>query len=249
MVDLEQPGLRILVQEDVEAKDLEAQTVLQVIWLRCSVGMRQAGLGCDERLQYDILDRLPDLLRGDHGLTLLQEMLAVVYRAEDSLEAALVAHVVPLGITVEDELHALFVDCVVSQMHHHVIQVAWARLLVLLRRETRETLLGDVGTEGIDTCHQNVDTQVKFKARYEVRFVEVPLSHEVFVGVLHPVEAPCQEYSLALAAGLGLDDECLRLFIIELDLEVLGILGEDPGGREEFVLFRALPLHCLEVTR
>ena len=211
--------------------------------------MRQAGLGCNQRLQNDVLDRLPDLLRGHHGLALLQEMLAVVDRAEDSLEAALVADVVPLGIAVEDELHALFVDCVVSQMHHHVIQVPRARLLVLLRRETRETLLGDVGTEGVDTCHQNVDTQVKFKARYEVRFVEVPLRHEVFVSVLHPIEAPRQEYSLALAAGLGLDDECLRLFIIELDLEVLGILGEDPGGREEFVLLRALPLHGLEVTR
>ncbi len=78
--------------------------------------------------------------------------------------------------------------------------------------------------------------------------MEVPLCHEVFVSVLHPLEAACQEYPLALAAGLGLDYECLRLFIIELDLKVLGILWEDPGRREEVVLLRALPLHSLEVT-
>ena len=40
--------------------------------------MRQARLGRNQRLQDDVLDRLPDLLRGHHGLTLLQEVLAVV---------------------------------------------------------------------------------------------------------------------------------------------------------------------------
>ena len=159
------------------------------------------------------------------------------------------ADVVPLRIAVEYELHALFVDCVVCQMHHHVVQVSRARLLVLFRCKTRKTLLGDVGTQRVDTCHQNVDTQVKFEARYEVWFVKVSLRHKVFASVLHPFKAPCQEYSLALAAGLGLDYECLRLFIIELDLEVLCILGEDPSWREEFVLLRALSLHGLEVTR
>ena len=79
--------------------------------------------------------------------------------------------------------------------------------------------------------------------------MKVPLRNEVFVGVLHPVEAPCQEYPLALAAGLGLDDEGFRLFIIELNLEVLGILRQDPGRREEVVLLRALSLHGLQVTR
>ena len=126
--------------------------------------MRQAGLGGDQRLQNDILDRLPDLLGGHHGLALLQEVLAVVNRAENGLEAALVTDVVSFGVAVEDELHALLVDCVVSQVHHHVVQVARARLLVLLRRETRKTLLSDVGTEGIDTGHQHVDAQIKLKA-------------------------------------------------------------------------------------
>ena len=211
--------------------------------------MRQAGLGCNQRLQYDVLYRLPDLLRGHHGLALLQKMLAVVNRAEDSLEAALMADIVSLRIAVEDKLHALFVYRIVRQVHHHVVQVARTWLLVLFRRKTRKTLLCDVGSEWVDTSHQNVDSQVKFKARYEVWFVEVPLRHIVFVSVLHPLEAPCQEYSLALAAGLRLDDECLRLFIIELNLKVLGILGKYPSWWEEVVLLRALSLHSLEVTR
>jgi hypothetical protein len=79
--------------------------------------------------------------------------------------------------------------------------------------------------------------------------VEVPLRNEVFVSVLHPVEAACQEYPFALAAGLGLDDEGFRLFIIELNLKVLSILRQDPGRREEVILLWALSLHCLQVTR
>ncbi len=126
--------------------------------------MSQTGLGGDQGLQDDIFDRLPDLLRGNHGLALLQEVLTVVNRAEDGLEAALVADIVSLGVPVEDELHALLVDRVVRQVHHHVVQVARARLLVLLGRETRKSFLGDVCTEGIDTSHQHIDTQVKFKA-------------------------------------------------------------------------------------
>ena len=78
MVDLEQPGLRVLVQEDVEAENLETQAVLQVVWLRRPVGVRQARLGRDQSLQNNVLDRLPYILGGHHGLTLLQEMLAVV---------------------------------------------------------------------------------------------------------------------------------------------------------------------------
>ena len=79
--------------------------------------------------------------------------------------------------------------------------------------------------------------------------MEVSLRNEVFVGVLHPIEAACQEYPLALTAGLRLNDEGFRLFIIELNLKVLGILGQDPGRREEVVLLWALSLHGLQVTR
>jgi hypothetical protein len=56
VVDLEQPGLRVLVQEDVEAENLETQAVLQVVWLRRPVGMRQARLGRDQRFQNNVLD-------------------------------------------------------------------------------------------------------------------------------------------------------------------------------------------------
>ena len=78
VVDLEEPGLRVLVEEDVEAEDLEAQGVLHVVGLGRPVGVGERGLGCDEGLQDDVFDTRPDLLRGDHGLAFFQEVLAVI---------------------------------------------------------------------------------------------------------------------------------------------------------------------------
>ena len=69
----------------------------------------------------------------------------------------------------------------------------------------------------------------------------------MFIGILHPVESPCEEYPLALAARLRFHNERLRLLVVELDFEVFGVLGEDPGRREEIVVIRTLSLHGLEI--
>jgi hypothetical protein len=79
--------------------------------------------------------------------------------------------------------------------------------------------------------------------------VKVPLSDEVFIGVLHPVEAARQEYPFALAACFRLYNKGFRLLVIELELEVFGVLWEDPGRWEKVVVIRALPLHRLQITR
>jgi len=120
VVNLEEPGLRVLVQEDVEAQDLETQTVLQVVRFRCSICMRQRWLSCYQSLQDDILDALPYFLGGDHGLPLFKEMFPVVYGAEDGLETAFVADIVPLRVSIKHKLHRFFVYRVICQMHHHV---------------------------------------------------------------------------------------------------------------------------------
>ncbi len=78
--------------------------------------------------------------------------------------------------------------------------------------------------------------------------MKVSLRHEMFIGILHPVESPCQEYPLTLTARLRFHYKCLRFLVIELEFEIFGILGEDPSGWEEIVVIRAFPLHRLEVT-
>ena len=45
MIDLNKPGLGILVNEHVETENLEAHRIFEIIWLRCLVSMRQLRLG------------------------------------------------------------------------------------------------------------------------------------------------------------------------------------------------------------
>ena len=54
--------------------------------------------------------------------------------------------------------------------------------------------------------------------------MQVPLGH-IVLSMDHPVAIPRQEYTLALALRLWLDDEGLSSLTIELLFETLGIAG------------------------
>ena len=158
------------------------------------------------------------------------------------------ANVISFWVSIENKLRAFLVDGIVSQMHHHVIKVSRPRFLIFLGSKTSQALSCYVSTQRINSCDQYIYTEIELKARYQVRFVKVSLCHKVFISILHPIEAPSEEYALALAACLGLHNESFRLFIIELYLEIFGILGQYPGRREKIVVVRTLPLHRLQVT-
>ncbi len=70
----------------------------------------------------------------------------------------------------------------------------------------------------------------------------------MFIGVLHPVESPSEEYPFALAAGLWFHYESLRLLVIELKFEVFRVLRENPSRGEEIVVIRAFSLHGLQIA-
>ena len=95
----------------------------------------------------------------------------------------------------------------------------------------------NVGTQGIHTGHQHVDTQVKLQFVYQVGLVQVPLGYIVLTG-LQPFVVSCQKNSLALAACLRLHYERFSFFIIELSFEILGVLGQKPRFREKVEIRR-----------
>jgi len=47
LVDLYQRGFKVLVKDDVKAKDLEAQLILEVIWLALPISVIKRMLTCD----------------------------------------------------------------------------------------------------------------------------------------------------------------------------------------------------------
>ena len=50
----------------------------------------------------------------------------------------------------------------------------------------------------------------------------------IVLSCLEPFKVSGKEYSLALAAGLRFNNECLRFLIIKLRFKILGILGQQP---------------------
>ena len=50
MIDLQDPWFELLIEEDVEAKDLEAHRVLDIIWLAGTVSVSQLWLNSADSL-------------------------------------------------------------------------------------------------------------------------------------------------------------------------------------------------------
>ena len=106
----------------------------------------------------------------------------------------------------------------------------------------------NIGTQGIHTGHEYVDTQVKLQLVYQVGLVQVPLGYIVLTG-LQPLVVSCQKNSLALAACLGLHYECFSLLVIELGFEILGVLGKEPSFGEKVEIRRTCLLDGHKVLR
>lgn len=78
--------------------------------------------------------------------------------------------------------------------------------------------------------------------------MEVALGNEVLICILHPVESSSEENTLTLAACLWLDNKRFGFLVIELKLEILGVLRQYPCGWEEIIIFRAFALHGLQIS-
>ena len=137
MVDLQKPGLCEIVQVYVEAKNLEAERILQVLRLGGSVKMVHLMNSSKQCLDADLLDFRPHFIgghyfifRGTRGINVLE------YRCETSF----VANIVSRSILILLESRTLFVDGIVRQVHTKVIQIALYRALVLFGCKSGETL-------------------------------------------------------------------------------------------------------------
>lgn len=115
VVDFEEVGVQLLVQEDVEAQQLEAGVVGRIVPLGfCSVV--ENGLHGEQSLDHKVLDLVPELVGvGAQGISeLLKE-------AEDG---PFVGLSVLLFFHAWDEVVVLLVDREVGQVLEHVVFVA-----------------------------------------------------------------------------------------------------------------------------
>lgn len=56
----------------------------------------------------------------------------------------------------------IFVDCVIGEMHEHVVEVFGIRRLIRTRRKPRQSLLKHISPQRTDAIEQYIDPQVEF---------------------------------------------------------------------------------------
>ena len=76
--------------------------------------------------------------------------------------------------------------------------------------------------------------------------MQIPLGYIMFTNN-KPIEVPSQENTLTLTTCLRLDDKCLCLLVVELNLEVLRVLWEQPCFGEKVEIRGANLFHGHQV--
>jgi hypothetical protein len=243
MIDLEKPGLALVIQEDVKTQYLEAERVLDVGRLGCSIHMIDEVYAAEDRLDAYLFDLLPNLLRSRQISTVI---LHLVNQVKHTLKTTFVPDVVFACIHVPDVVLAGFVDCIVRQMHAHIVQVVFVWTLVLFSGKPGHSTFVDEAPQWTNACDQHVDAQVKLEFVDEEGLVDVLLGYVVF-SLHYPVGAPGQKDPVALALLFWFDDECFWLLAFKQVAELLQVFGQHEGCWEEIEMLWARSLHSPEV--
>ena len=133
MIDFEEVGLQVFVQDDVETQQFKAHRTFPISRLTRPVIMQQVWLNREHGLDNDVFD-------------LEEEGVCVValgpQAVHDGLEAPLVALVIQ-GILGVLELTVILVYCVICQVNEHVFNVGIVKAarLELLGGKADDTLV------------------------------------------------------------------------------------------------------------
>jgi hypothetical protein len=63
--------------------------------------------------------------------------LSLINMLEYSSQATLMPNIIMLNILIKDETFVILINCIVSEMHAHVIHIEVVRAIVLLRCKSR----------------------------------------------------------------------------------------------------------------
>ena len=152
MVHFDDRRLQILVEEDVEAQDLKAHRVLEVVWLAGSIRVSELRLHGYETLN----DRLLDVRH--HFLGVVAMLGDILHRVG---QTTLVADAVFQGSLVLLIILVRLVDRVVRQVHVQVAEIAGVWRLIFDGRQPAQALLVHVDSQRINPAHKYVDSKIE----------------------------------------------------------------------------------------
>lgn len=112
-------------------------------------------------------------------------------------------------------------------MHVQVLQIGLVGLSIVMRTESRETLIVEIGLNWVDAANEDVETGVKFLLVYEERIIDVPLNLEfVMESTFRQFrEFLDQHYTLSTTAFRGFRYKCLAVVLPQMKLEITELVG------------------------
>jgi len=155
-VDLHEPGVELLVDEDVQAQNLEAARVFVVIGRdEAVVGVLEVGLERNYGLGGELLDLLLE-----HGDVLAAHLELLVQVGEQLLAGVRIQICVVLPSDLE--LLRLLVQTVVGQVHVQVLHVQAVGLFVVGSAEAGDSLVADVRFNLVHALNEHIEPKIEF---------------------------------------------------------------------------------------
>ena len=245
MIDFKDPRFQLVIEEDVEAENLEAHRVLGVV--------RLAGAISVSKLRLDRANSLDDRL-----LNVVEDAGGIVAHLFDILhgkrQTALVAQVVLFAALVLNVVARRLVDRIVRQVHVEVVEVVLIGGTVLTSRQATEPLIVEKNSKRVHAREEHVNAQIKLELVDQEWLVEIPLHHVVLIRI-EVLEVARQEDATALCSRFWLRYESLAAnlpsllsLIAELLLKFAKFCWQEPGLREKLVVLWVQLLHALQVA-
>jgi hypothetical protein len=174
-------------------------------------------------------------------MALLSEML------ENRRHRPFVAHVLFVLVVVEHEIRVVFIYSVVSQMLAHIVQIRLWRRDIGLGGKPCQSFVVHIQAQRFNACKKHINSQIEFKAVYQVRLWNVSLNDVVlaegdFSGFTY------QKYSSSLTACLRFYYVSLVKLIFKLCTKFICVWWENPTLREKIKRFEFF-LHFYQVLR
>ena len=162
LVDLYQGGFKVLVKDHIKAKDLEAQLILEVIWLALPISVIQRMLTCNYGFDDQIFNISFQLFNWESSffkrfVDLFQTPLVAWSLAAAASRSTI--HVLILNVFV-----AMFIYTIVCKMLIKVFEVALFGTFILMCSEASNSIIEEIYSQRMDTVKQDVKSQVKFQA-------------------------------------------------------------------------------------
>ena len=245
MIDFKDPRLQLVIEEDVEAENLEAHRVLCVVRLAGAISVSKLRLD----RAYSLDDGLLDVVKDPRGI-----VAHLLYILHGKRQTALVAQVVLLAALVLNVVARRLVDRIVRQVHVEVVEVVLIGGTVLTGRQATEPLIVEENSERVHAREEHIDAQVELELIDQEWLVEVPLHHVVLIRI-EVLEVARQEDAAALSSRFWLRYESLAAnlpsfprLIAELLLEFAKFCWQEPRLREKLVVLWVQLLHALQVS-